>query len=140
MSNSAKNANNQRTTFAAAMSSNNPVASEKDYGAYVDVLDSKIEDSSVRNIGVIAPYGAGKSSLLATYVERVKKRKKILTISLANFNSRSVESKLSDHDNGDEEKGSSQNVPARYSSCVNDLFDLFYPSGARRCSCSRSNS
>ena len=42
-------------------------------------------DKDVKNIGIIATYGAGKSSLLKTYDAHYFKGKKI-TISLANFN------------------------------------------------------
>ena len=69
--------------------SNCPVCNEEKYGVYVDALQEKIQDKSVANIGIIAPFGAGKSSLIKTYKEKFldeRKAKKITTISLANFN------------------------------------------------------
>ncbi len=72
--------------------STGPVCDEKQYGVYVDILDQKIQDTDVFNIGIIAPYGAGKSSLIKTYKETKlspRQCKRVTTISLANFNSNS---------------------------------------------------
>ena len=66
--------------------SNSPIVDEKSYGDYVEVLHEKICDKDVKNIGIIAPYGAGKSSLIKTYQKQYPKEKSF-TISLANFNS-----------------------------------------------------
>lgn len=69
--------------------STEPVCDEKQYGVYADILDQKIKAKSVFNIGIIAPYGAGKSSLIKTYKEKrlnCCQRKRVTTISLANFN------------------------------------------------------
>lgn len=66
--------------------SNSPIVDEKTYGDYVEVLHEKICDKDVKNIGIIAPYGAGKSSLIKTYQKQYPKEKSF-TISLANFNS-----------------------------------------------------
>ena len=68
------------------LESNSPVNNIGSYGNYVEVLHEKVQDNDVKNIGIIAPYGAGKSSLLKTYESKYPKEKKI-TISLANFNS-----------------------------------------------------
>lgn len=48
--------------------SNAPEINEKDYSKYSEILHAKIRDESVKNIGIIAPYGAGKSSLIETYI------------------------------------------------------------------------
>ena len=69
--------------------SNCPVVDQDKYGVYAETLHEKINDKSVFNIGIIAPFGAGKSSLIKTYKDKfLKKReaKKVTTISLANFN------------------------------------------------------
>ncbi len=67
-----------------------PVCDKKRYGDYVEILHQRVLTQNIHNIGIIAPYGAGKSSLLETY-KKTKynywSRKKITTISLANFNS-----------------------------------------------------
>jgi len=80
--------------------SNTPYAVLDDEGNYVyeeyaTSLHEKIEAKKADyNIGIIAPYGAGKSSLIATYKKKYKlKDSETITISLANFN---VESGQSD--------------------------------------------
>lgn len=67
------------------LESNSPVVDFQSYGDYVEVIHKKIQDNDVKNIGIIATYGAGKSSLLKTYNAKYPKEKKV-TISLANFN------------------------------------------------------
>ena len=42
----------------------------EEYLPYVSVLEKKIKDPEVKNIGIVAPYGAGKSSLIATFREK----------------------------------------------------------------------
>lgn len=82
----------------------------KEYISYAKILNEKIKDDDIKNIGIIAPYGAGKSSLIKTYtviekingwnlsdeeiIEKEKKisksrfnSKKIVNVSLANFTS-----------------------------------------------------
>ena len=77
-------------SFKDHLISNNPIADDMEYGDYVDILEAKIKDQGTKNIGIIGPYGAGKSSLIETYKLRASvqnSESKILTISLANFNS-----------------------------------------------------
>ncbi|MCM1222632.1 MAG: P-loop NTPase fold protein [Lachnospiraceae bacterium] len=67
-----------------------PVCDRDKYGDYADILHQQILAPDVYNIGIIAPYGAGKSSLIKTYKDtkyKERKRKNVTTISLANFNS-----------------------------------------------------
>lgn len=58
-----------------------------DYDEYASVLNEKINDSDVFNIGIISPYGGGKSSLLLRYKNHYADKliKYIKTVSLANF-------------------------------------------------------
>ena len=65
---------------------NGPCDSE-DYDDYARVLSEKINDSDVYNIGIISPYGGGKSSLLLRYRNHYSGDLKdnIKTVSLANF-------------------------------------------------------
>lgn len=69
---------------------NAPIVSD-DYEIEAQVLDAQIKKDGVTNIGIVAPYGAGKSSAIATYIKRYKKegpfRSKHVQISLADFNS-----------------------------------------------------
>lgn len=83
--------------FYGKLVSTSPVVAHKSYDKYVDALHNKIAADDVYNIGVIAPYGAGKSSLIMTYKDKYPKEKTI-TISLANFNA-------SDKDNNSEGVG-----------------------------------
>lgn len=83
--------------FYGKLVSTSPVVAHKSYDKYVDALHNKIAADDVYNIGVIAPYGAGKSSLIKTYKDKYPKEKTI-TISLANFNA-------SDKDNNSEGVG-----------------------------------
>lgn len=66
----------------------------EEYLPYVDVLEKKIKDPEVKNIGIVAPYGAGKSSLIATFREKKENidydldfEYNIISISLANYTS-----------------------------------------------------
>lgn len=66
-----------------------PICDKEKYGDYADILHQQVRASDVYNIGIIAPYGAGKSSLIKTYKDTKYnrfKRKRVTTISLANFN------------------------------------------------------
>lgn len=83
--------------FYGKLVSTSPVVAHKSYDKYVDALHNKIAADDVYNIGVIAPYGAGKSSLIMTYKDKYPKEKAI-TISLVNFNA-------SDKDNNSEGVG-----------------------------------
>ena len=71
--------------FYGNLVSTSPVVDYEMYDKYVDAIHHKIKADDVCNIGVIAPYGAGKSSLIKTYKDKYPKEKTI-TISLANFN------------------------------------------------------
>lgn len=70
--------------------STSPVCDEEKYGIYAEILDNQVKSKNVYNIGIIAPYGAGKSSLIKTYKETKLNffgKRRVTTISLANFNS-----------------------------------------------------
>lgn len=66
--------------------SNAPINDREKYGMYCEQLEKAIADNDVYNIGIIASYGAGKSSLIKTYEENEGKTKKKINISLASFN------------------------------------------------------
>lgn len=86
-----KNNKNLNTPNNEEFSSSAAIIDEEAYGNYAELLDAKIKDKDVFNIGIIGPYGSGKSSLIKTYIDtklkRKKDKKKVITISLANFNS-----------------------------------------------------
>lgn len=69
---------------------NSPVIDNNSYALEVELLNEKVNEEDVCNIGVVAPYGAGKSSLLKTYQNKHWggrcKSQKYTTISLAGFN------------------------------------------------------
>ena len=72
------------------LTSNSPVIDDETYSLEVDSLNEKVNDKDVYNIGIVAPYGAGKSSLIKTYKNKYWKgffkEKKFTSISLAAFN------------------------------------------------------
>ncbi len=68
---------------------NAPVESD-DYETEAQILDAQVKKQDVTNIGVVATYGAGKSSAINTYLKRYRKKglrkPKYVQISLADFN------------------------------------------------------
>ena len=64
----------------------------KEYEMYANILKKKVDDQNITNIGIVAPYGAGKSSLIKTFIDlQVKENKefnnKVISVSLANYGS-----------------------------------------------------
>ena len=64
----------------------------KEYETYANILRKKVDDQNITNIGIVAPYGAGKSSLIKTFIDlQVKGNKefnnKVISVSLANYGS-----------------------------------------------------
>lgn len=53
--------------------------------ANVVILKEKVEDKSIKNIALMAPYGAGKSSVLTSF-EKSYGKDKCIGVSLASFN------------------------------------------------------
>ena len=66
--------------FYGNLVSTSPVVDYEMYDKYVDAIHHKIKADDVCNIGVIAPYGAGKSSLIKTYKDKYPKEKTITTL------------------------------------------------------------
>ena len=56
--------------------SNNPVSNEEQYAQYIYAIDQKIDEEDIKNIGIVAPYGAGKSSIVKTYFDIHPDKKK----------------------------------------------------------------
>lgn len=73
---------------------NAPVESD-DYETEAQILDAQVKKQCVTNIGVVATYGAGKSSAINTYLKRYRKKgirqPKHVQISLADFNKDEVD-------------------------------------------------
>ena len=61
-----------------------------DYAIEAEILDLQVKNAGVNNIAVVAPYGAGKSSAIKTYLNRYRRKgpcqPKHIQISLADFN------------------------------------------------------
>ncbi|MGL4949124.1 MAG: hypothetical protein ACRC5M_01990, partial [Anaeroplasmataceae bacterium] len=68
------------------LANNAPISCVDTYGVYCEILHNNIKNESVKNIGIIAPYASGKSSLIETYKEKYKNdSERIITISLATY-------------------------------------------------------
>lgn len=68
-----------------------PVVDEGTYSEYADVLEHGVLDSEIKNIGIIAPYGTGKSSLIKTWLHKnPSEGKDTRFVSLASFRSADV--------------------------------------------------
>jgi len=68
----------------------------EDYNSESELLLSGVKDKEIKNIGIVAHYGAGKSSLLKTFRENNSSKDsglKFLNVSLASFNNDSNSSK-----------------------------------------------
>ena len=85
-----------------------PVIDPKEYAKYIEILDSQIKQKNIYNIGIIGPYGAGKSSLIGSYLK--KTRKKNCIISLSNFNSDCVDVNSMTNNNGENGENTSKKI------------------------------
>lgn len=80
--NSAKNHKMNKRVFQY----NSPSSNEEENRQYIDALDDAIASEDVFNIGIIAPYGSGKSSLIKSYFNKhFDKKKHSCNVTLANF-------------------------------------------------------
>lgn len=64
----------------------------EEYEPYANILKKKVNDQNITNIGIVAPYGSGKSSLIKTFIDlQIKENKefsnKVISVSLANYGS-----------------------------------------------------
>ena len=62
----------------------------QEYEPYANILKKKVNDQNITNMGIVAPYGAGKSSLIKTFIdlqikEDTKFNSKVISVSLANY-------------------------------------------------------
>lgn len=83
-----------------------------EYVPYAKVLKKQV-DGNIKNIGIVGPYGAGKSSLLRTYIEMEKEtnhsfENNIIKISLANYDS--IINDVASGDKYAKEKNVEQNI------------------------------
>lgn len=73
------------------------------YQIEAQVLDTQIKKSGVNNIAVVAPYGAGKSSAITTYIHDYRPKgfckPKYVQISLADFNQENTNENSQSHYN-----------------------------------------
>ena len=75
--------NNKKRNFQL----NSPSCFKDDYKIYTDALNEVIDEPGVKNVGIVAPYGSGKSSLVETFFSEYPKRRSQRTcVSLASFN------------------------------------------------------
>lgn len=84
-----------------------------EYIPYAKVLKKQVDNDNIKNIGIVGPYGAGKSSLLKTYIEMEKEinhsfENNIIKISLANYDS--IINDVASSDKCTKEKNVEQNI------------------------------
>ena len=84
-----------------------------EYIPYAKVLKKQVDNDNIKNIGIVGPYGAGKSSLLKTYIEMEKEinhsfENNIIKISLANYDS--IINDVASGDKCTKEKNVEQNI------------------------------
>lgn len=94
---------------------------------YVDALDWALSDERIKNIAITGPYGAGKSSIIASYLKkRPYIKKKSLNVSLADFSR-----KENEHDSDEQKQFSEENIQRSI------LKQLFYKTKPSRIPLSR---
>lgn len=93
---------------------NNAPKESDDYAVEAEILDAQVKSLGVNNIAVVAPYGAGKSSAIKTYIKRYRKQRrrqpKHIQISLADFNTEEHENPKSKNKNIDDENAIEQSI------------------------------
>lgn len=63
-----------------------PTEDGENFDILIKHLDEVIIDGTATNIGVIGPYGSGKSSFIETFLKKKKRTDSVIRISLASFN------------------------------------------------------
>lgn len=80
---------------ASILLDNSPIVSE-DYYAEAEILNSKVCEPEIKNIAIAANYGAGKSSVIKTYLKKFRsgfcKKNTYTKVSLASFNEKGYDS------------------------------------------------
>ena len=86
--------------------SNTPVSKYNDYQTNIELLHSSISSTDEKNVAIIGSYGSGKSSVVKSYLDKYKKHKQSIKISLASFNKnlKEVENSNSEYVNTNEEE------------------------------------
>lgn len=103
----------------------NTPKSYDDYSDYAIILDKMVKDENIKNIGIVAPYGAGKSSLIKKYIEIAQNNDKIITISLANYNSILKNKTKQDRVKNEQDQNNSHNDTDKNSESKNKNHDCF---------------
>ena len=87
---------------------NSPVSEPESYSQYIEVLKEAIDKPDICNIGVVSPYGSGKSSLIQSFLHKNKDIKNSTNIiSLASF-PESISITKSNKNGGNKVKGGSK--------------------------------
>ncbi len=79
--------NNSKESNSKAEYGFGPAIIKKNEPAYenVEELEQKIKNKNILNIALSGPYGSGKSSVVATLVDKIRKESKFLIVTLANL-------------------------------------------------------
>ncbi|QFG00432.1 hypothetical protein PB01_17385 [Psychrobacillus glaciei] len=68
---------------------------DKNQQVYIDAIEWALENKENKNIAITGAYGAGKSTIIDTYIERkINKKSEVLKIAIATFKKGSLNSEL----------------------------------------------
>lgn len=68
-----KKKDTKSTNELEGLTPNTPVVDDEAYARDAEILDIQINSDGVNNIAIMADYGAGKSSLIKTYLNKYRR-------------------------------------------------------------------
>ena len=87
-----------------------PISNAENVEEYLKALKWALVQDKIKNIALAGPYGAGKSSIIDTFLDRFNKElkldKKVLKISMATFIEANAKAKCNNADDNSEKDGS----------------------------------
>lgn len=112
-----------------------PISNAENVEEYLKALKWALEQDKIKNIALAGPYGAGKSSIIDTFLDRynieLKLEKKVLKISMATFIEANAKIKSNNANDNFEKAGSKDSVNTKIAIDSNEveigiLKQLFY--------------
>lgn len=112
-----------------------PISNAENVEEYLKALKWALEQDKIKNIALAGPYGAGKSSIIDTFIDRFNKElkldKKVLKISMATFIEANTKTKSNNANDNTGKDGSKDSVNTKIAIDSNEvelgiLKQLFY--------------